>query len=384
MKTLLMALMMLLSSSAAYATCSNYTTYTDGSVLTAGSLNSLQTNYTDCVNNVLDGDTFTGNVVIHSGSDVLLYSDTGSTLKAAVYGDSGRIQGYQDKIGTYNLNIADATTTNAADSIKVECGNSACSATNPGFVVMNSAAAVGDLVVFTVTADVTINLTGAHWKNGGKGDLADAILRVIYADDNGTLRTCVALQGGRTAFVTSDTNATGTNIITAEGALCDTAVGSSTNTLLDWAWFKANFDDAGGAAADLWAVQTGVTDQNLGSADGQWQPWNPQYAGFSSVPASTTARFTMYGSKFCYEIVSGTGTSNSTSFELSWPIKPKNANVANAARVRDNTAFATNIGMLVTAADSLTATVAVDNSAPNWTASGSKEVRGSGCFESQP
>lgn len=34
----------------AYATCSNYTSFTDGQVLTAGQLNSLQTSYTNCIN----------------------------------------------------------------------------------------------------------------------------------------------------------------------------------------------------------------------------------------------------------------------------------------------------------------------------------------------
>jgi len=75
------------------ATCSNYKTFTDGSTLTASELNSLQTNYTNCVNAVLDGDTFTGNILLHSGSDLNIYSDTGSTLKASIDGATGAITG---------------------------------------------------------------------------------------------------------------------------------------------------------------------------------------------------------------------------------------------------------------------------------------------------
>ena len=75
----------------AQATCSNYTTYADGQVLTAGSLNSLQTNYTNCVNDVLNGDTFTGNLNLHSGADLSVYSDTGTTLKAHIDGTTGDV-----------------------------------------------------------------------------------------------------------------------------------------------------------------------------------------------------------------------------------------------------------------------------------------------------
>lgn len=71
------------------ATCSNYTTYVDGQTLSAASLNSLQNNYTDCVNNVLNGDIFTGSMLWHSGYDILMYSDTGSTLKLSLDGASG-------------------------------------------------------------------------------------------------------------------------------------------------------------------------------------------------------------------------------------------------------------------------------------------------------
>lgn len=74
-----------------FATCSNYTTYTSGQTLTSSSLNSLQSNYTNCINEVLNGDTFTGNMLWYSGSNIAMYSDTGSTLKFSVDGTSGNI-----------------------------------------------------------------------------------------------------------------------------------------------------------------------------------------------------------------------------------------------------------------------------------------------------
>ena len=53
------ALCGLFYSSYAKATCANYTTYVDGTVLTAASLNTFQTNYTNCVNAILDAATLT-------------------------------------------------------------------------------------------------------------------------------------------------------------------------------------------------------------------------------------------------------------------------------------------------------------------------------------
>lgn len=73
----------------AQATCSNYTSYVDGQTLTSSSLNSLQSNYTNCINGILDGDIFTGAINLHSGSDLNIFSDTGSTLKFSIDGVTG-------------------------------------------------------------------------------------------------------------------------------------------------------------------------------------------------------------------------------------------------------------------------------------------------------
>lgn len=117
----------------AYPVASNYITFTSGSVLTASQLNGLQTHYTSAINAVLDGDTFTGNILMTSGSDVLFYSDTGSTLTAGIYGDTGKITGAPQKEGTYGLTL-DYT----SPTLSLTCNNAACSASNPAFVVMKS------------------------------------------------------------------------------------------------------------------------------------------------------------------------------------------------------------------------------------------------------
>lgn len=114
-----------------FAVCSNYTSFTNGQILTHTHMNNLQTNYTNCVNNVLNGDTFTGNMTWHSGTDALFYSDTGSLLYAAIYGNDGKIIGAPQKIGVYGLTLS-----LSAGIFKITCNNADCTGANPGYVVM--------------------------------------------------------------------------------------------------------------------------------------------------------------------------------------------------------------------------------------------------------
>lgn len=355
----------------AFATCSNYVAYSDGQVLTAGSLNSLQTNYTNCVNAVLDGDTFTGTLNLHSGADLNIYSDTGTTLKATIDGATGAFIGAPKQIGDFNnLNLDAATTTNAADSILIECGNSACSASNPGFVVTESATA-GQMSVFSVTSNVTINLTGAHWQYGTGGDVADAILRVFAINNNGSLVWCVGLLGGRETLLSTDDSTTATDVNLAEEVMCNAAVDSSTNSVHEFGWVRANFDDTGGAAEDLWAVQTGVGDLNYGSADGHWHPWVPGFTGFSADPTMTTARWTQIGRLIQIAIDMTTGTSNATSFTITGPADSRYV-IGGLTYGVDNGASLSSAVLIQTAVGTDSLSLSSTPAGGAWTGSGSK------------
>lgn len=255
---LLAALCGLFISEPARAACSNYTTYSDGQVLTAASMNALQSNYTSCVNDILNGDTFTGNMSWHSGADALFYSDSGSTKTAEILGDSGQaVLGLRLSGKPIGLNATNATTTNSNDSIKIECGNTACSASNPGFITLNSGATSGDITTFRVSSDVTILLTGAHWGLGGGGDGSDIVHHLYAVDHNGSLGWCVGFRGGYTTIDTSKDSTTPSSVDAADEFLCNIAITSSSNTATEVGWYKTDFDDTGGAAEDLWAVQTG-------------------------------------------------------------------------------------------------------------------------------
>lgn len=160
--------------------------------------------------------------------------------------------------GAYNIGLREATTTNANDSIKITGASAALSSTNVGKVVLPSVTA-GYLTEFTLTADVTINLTGAHWGFGTKGDLTDQILNVYALNNDGSLVWGIGSRAGKTLILDTDDATSQSSVNSGEKVLVNSALTADAQAL-QVGYFKANFDDTGGAAEDLWTVQTGDGD----------------------------------------------------------------------------------------------------------------------------
>ena len=188
-----------------------------------------------------------------------------------------------------NIAIVNATTTNAADSIKITGSDgTALSASNYGWITLPSATA-GRLVTLSMTADVTINLTGAHWGFGTKGDLTNYILYVYAINDAGTLRWGAGAKPNRNVVLDADDTATATSVTTYEKVLINSLLTGGANAYARVVgWFKASFDDTGGAAEDLWAVQTGVGDIQQGSLNIEAIPMVPGYMQNIGLANATT------------------------------------------------------------------------------------------------
>ena len=311
------------------------------------------------------------------------------TLGYVLYGNNNEIGGATPK-EMVNLALENATTTNANDSIRITSADgSDLSASNSGTITLPGATS-GTLTTFQLTANVTINLTGAHWGAGTSGDLTDAVLRVLAINDNGTLRWGVAKQGGRETVVTTDTSATATLITTPEGVLCNVAVASATNHAVEIGHFKGFFDDTGGAAEDLWAVQTGVADIITGgTADGIWQPWNPVYTGFSAAPGGGEATWTMYGNDVYVHHNRSNGTSSTTAFTMTGPIKAKNhasggLTIFIGSYVINNGIGGISAGRIDTTVNSTTFTLYVDSAQQPWFGSGAKNATFDMRYEAEP
>lgn len=281
---------------------------------------------------------------------------------------------------TNNIAIIRATTTNAGDSIKITGANgTALSASNYGWVTLPDPTNVGQLLTFSVTADVTLNITGAHWGHGTKGDLTGEILRVLAINDNGTLRFGVALLGGRNCVLNTDVSSTQTSVTAPEHIYSSPTVASNTNSCREIGFFRANFDDTGGAAEDLWAVQTGVNDVVTGqSADGLWHPWNCTFTGFSVTQTTTRAQWTQIGRTiFLQYDRNALGTSNATTLTAVAPAKAlvtSNGQSGVVGRPTDNSTDLTVPQRIDTAVGSATINFYTSQAAGVWTNSGSKGI----------
>jgi hypothetical protein len=209
---------------------------------------------------------------------------------------------------------------------------------------------------------------------------------VLAVNDNtSNLRWGVAYLGGRHTILTTDSNATPSNINLPEEVLCDTAVGSASNTCREIGFFRADFDDDGGAAADLWAIQTGVGDIVTGAtADGLWQPWNPVFGGYSSDPTSVSARWSQVGRDIRSQWnVNGAGTSDAVTATISLPAKAHNYIYFPSSHAVDNTTVHTT-GMVMTTPDSVTLTGYPTAAGGAWTASNNKYFLVDICYEVGP
>src|SRR3990167_11294155 len=216
-----------------------------------------------------------------------------------------------------NLAIVNATTTNAADSIKITGSDgTALSANNYGWTTLPSAT-TGRLVTLSMTADVTILLTGAHWGFGTKGDLTDYILYVYAINDAGTLKWGIGAKPNRLIVLNADDvdDSAPTSVNAYEKVMVNTALGSDSDARVV-GWFKANFDDTGGAAEDLWAVQTGDGDINIGSIGVEAIPMVAGYMQNIGLANATTTN-----ANDSIKITSADGQALSTT-NLGWIVLP--------------------------------------------------------------
>lgn len=157
-----------------------------------------------------------------------------------------------------NLGLIPATTTNANDSIKIQGAAAALSSDNPLSVTLLNQGSVGRVLARSTTADVTINLTGAHWGFGTLGDFTDVELFVYaIAETDGSLKWGVSRTAGYVTITTALSSATATDI-NLETEMLVTATLTGTMTCVMVGSFHANFDDTGGAAEDLWAVTSTI------------------------------------------------------------------------------------------------------------------------------
>lgn len=160
----------------------------------------------------------------------------------------------------------------AATTLRIRSASGNLSSTSPLHIVLPSTTA-GLLSMFSATANVDIVLTGAHWGLGTKGDFSDVELCVYAINDTGALKWGVSLDGAKTTIASADSDTTATNITAKGDMLVSSALNSGTWPCVRVGWVKADFDDTGGASEDIWDIQTGVGDINVGVPLPTSTPW---------------------------------------------------------------------------------------------------------------
>lgn len=120
-------------------------------------------------------------------------------------------------------------------------------------------------------------------------------------------------------------------------------------------------------ATNTWFLSNG--------SPGTMLTWVPTFTGFSANPAIVNARYCVIG-KMCFvNIVMGDGTSNATSFTITFPLAPANGQLLPCI-IRNNNVDGT--GRLDLSAGTNIVTVRSSLAAGAWTASGNKNLEG--CF----
>lgn len=272
-------------------------------------------------------------------------------------------------------NIAFAQGSDSSQLKITSANGTALGATNPGYVRIRSSTA-GTYRTYTVTADVTLDLTGAHWGLDTKGNVSNAILRVYAIDDGGTLRWGVGYCGGFYYIRNSQDDTTASNINLPEEIFVDSNVTNDNSPIRDVGYIIASFTDA----SNEWAI--GEYHPNE-SADGIWQPWSITFTGFSANPTTTQARWTQVGkTTFISWQKNANGTSNATTFTVILPIKSQDVRIAavSGGGTDNGAAFGTMVTGQTTAS-STTLSLFKDGSGAVWTNVNAKGGHVTGQYE---
>tara|TARA_R100001086_G_scaffold245810_2_gene177218 strand:+ start:99 stop:1127 length:1029 start_codon:yes stop_codon:yes gene_type:complete len=271
--------------------------------------------------------------MIRYNTDQDYFEGNGSSGWAQLAGGSSstsNVEGYIQNIG-----LAAGTTGVANDSITITGANgSPLSSGNPGTIVLPGATP-GQLTTFTVTADVTIDLTGAHWGLGTNGDRTDYPLAVYAVNDAGTLKWAVHSVDGLKVLKGANDETTQTNVTTLNKFIASSAL-TGDSSAHQVGWFKANFDDTGGSSEDLWSVQTSLGDIGLGTKVFD-RPFVPTWTSLGSV--SNNLAFHRYeDGKLNIRgfVTAGTRTAVLTSFSLPSAFQMDTNNISRSNTTSDD------------------------------------------------
>lgn len=189
---------------------------------------------------------------------------------------------------THNVGIIPATTTNANDSVKITGSNGSALAANAnlGYVTIPDASNAGRLTRLQVN-DITLLLTGAHGGLGTLGDAVDIRWHVYLINDAGTLKAGVSRTGGYTSITTALSSQTQTSVDSLTKMLVNSTL-TGTSNCVEIGTVLTDFDDTGGAAEDLFVVQSALGEICVGPRRGYTPPTVQRFTSGSGTYTTPT------------------------------------------------------------------------------------------------
>ena len=162
--------------------------------------------------------------------------------------------------GASNIGLDVSTDTTTATITSAD--GTALSATNLGQIVLNDTDNAGQMLKYSLSANLSVALTGGTF--GYASDLTDHPMWIYLIDDNGSIKIGVGPQGGRESVASADCKTTIGDCTARTNLIVDTAISGQSNCYL-LGWVKTNYDHTGGASEKLWTFQTSQGDVNIGT-----------------------------------------------------------------------------------------------------------------------
>lgn len=192
-----------------------------------------------------------------------LVDDADAPTARTTLGISNSLDIIGQKAGTYFLGVKFTTVTDTDDTITITHSDGTdLSSTKPGFVVMADAADPGQFKIYTISSNISLTMTSAHYGMGGNGAQTEIFKFLYFINDNdANIRLGIIPDPGLTTILNTLTSATGTDINLATEMLVTATLTAGTWPCIRWGWVRANFNDTG----DIWAGQKDSDDMHVGT-----------------------------------------------------------------------------------------------------------------------
>lgn len=192
-----------------------------------------------------------------NGEDYDFNNQGKRTQSSSVIGRVGALE-LASLVGVSNLGLTATTSV-----VLASADQSALSASNLGQVVLNGTTTAGVAKKYSLSANLSLALAGAHWGFDTLGDLTGYPLWVYLIDIGSSAVLGVTPMGGLRTVASANCKTLASDCTSRTLIYVSSTVSSESNCV-PIAYILFDFDDTGGAAENLWTAQSSQGDVNIG------------------------------------------------------------------------------------------------------------------------